>query len=85
MYRTQKESVLPLLLDSEKTPSLPPLLHRRVFAYFSDETAYFTTAFDLIPSLYQLPPNHPTMADLRESLRCGAGDDVVPMPLRTCC
>ena len=36
---------------------------------FRDETAYFTTAFDLILSLYQLPPNHPAVADLRESLR----------------
>ena len=25
--------------------------------------------FDLILSLYQLPPNHPAVADLRESLR----------------
>jgi small GTP-binding protein len=65
----QKESVLPLLLDSEKTASLPPLLHGRVYADFRDESAYFTTAFDLILSLYQLPPNHPAVADLRESLR----------------
>jgi len=66
---TQKESVLPLLLDGEKTASLPPLLHGRVYADFRDESAYFTTAFDLILSLYQLPPNDPAVADLRESLR----------------
>jgi hypothetical protein len=65
----QKASVLPLLLDGEKTASLPPLLHGRVYADFRDELAYFTTAFDLILSLYQLPPNHPAVADLRESLR----------------
>jgi hypothetical protein len=65
----QKQSVLPLLLDGEKTTSLPPLLHGRVYADFRDESAYFTTAFDLILSLYQLPPNHPVVADLRESLR----------------
>jgi len=65
----QKRSVLPLLLDGEKTASLPPLLHGRVYADFRDELAYFTTAFDLILSLYQLPPNHPAVADLRESLR----------------
>ena len=46
-----------------------PLLHGRVYADFRDEVAYFTTAFDLILSLYQLPPNHPAVADLRESLR----------------
>ena len=65
----QKQSVLPLLLDGEKTASLPPLLHGRVYADFRNELAYFTTAFDLILSLYQLPPNHPAVADLRESLR----------------
>lgn len=65
----QKESVLPLLLDGEKTVALPPLLHGRVHADFRDESTYFATAFDLILSLYQLPPNHPAVADLRESLR----------------
>jgi TIR domain len=65
----QKRSVLPLLLDGEKMNSLPPLLHGRVYADFREERAYFATAFDLILSLYQLPPNHPVVADLRESLR----------------
>jgi len=64
----QKLSVLPVLLAGEKTASLPPLLHGRVYADFRDESAYFTRAFDLILSLYQLPPNHPAVADLRESL-----------------
>ena len=66
---SQKESVLPLLLDGENKASLPPLPHGRVYADFREESAYFTTAFDLIRSLYQLPPNHPSVADLRESLR----------------
>ena len=65
----QKESVLPLLLDGDKADSLPPLLHGRVYADFREERTYFATAFDLILSLYQLPPNHPVVADLRESLR----------------
>jgi len=65
---TQKESVLPLLLDGEKTASLPPLLYGRVHADFRDEAAYFRAAFDLILSVYELPPNHPAVADLRESL-----------------
>jgi hypothetical protein len=55
--------------DEEPQNTLPPLLHGRVYADFCDEAAYFTTAFDLILSLYQLPPNHPAVADLRESLR----------------
>jgi small GTP-binding protein len=66
---SQKQSVLPLLLDGEKKDSLPPLLHGRVHADFRNELAYFTTAFDLILSLYQLAPNHDIVADLRESLR----------------
>jgi hypothetical protein len=65
----QKLSVLPLLLDGEKTVSLPPLLHGRVFADFRNELAYFATAFDLILSLYRIPPNDSVVADLRESLR----------------
>jgi small GTP-binding protein len=65
----QKQSVLPLLLDGDKANSLPPLLHGRVYADFRDEAAYFAAAFDLILSLYQLPPNHSAVADLRESLR----------------
>jgi small GTP-binding protein len=66
---TQKESVLPVLLAGEKTTAFPPLLHGRVHADFRDDATYFPTAFDLILSLYQLPPNHPAVADLRESLR----------------
>jgi small GTP-binding protein len=64
----QKQSVLPVLLAGEKTASLPPLLHGRVHADFRDESLYFIRAFELILSLYQLPPNHPAVADLRESL-----------------
>ncbi len=60
----QKESVLPVLLAGEKTASLPPLLHGRVYADFRDESAYFTRAFELILSLYQIPPNHPAVTDL---------------------
>lgn len=63
----QKLSVLPLLLDGEKTASLPPLLHGRVYGD-RNELGYFTTAFDLILSLYQLPTDHPVVAELRESL-----------------
>lgn len=65
----QKQSVLPLLLDGEKTDALPPLLHGRVYADFRDELSYFATAFDLVLSLYQLPPNYLAVADLRELLR----------------
>jgi GTPase SAR1 family protein len=65
----QKETVLPLLLAGQKTSSLPPLLHSRVFADFRDERAYFTTAFDLILDLYGIAYSNPAVADLRESLQ----------------
>ena len=49
-------------LPCEKTESLPPLLHGRVHADFREEAAYFTTAFDLILSLYCIAPNHPAVS-----------------------
>ncbi len=64
-----KESVLPVLLAGTAKSSFPPLLHGRVYADFRDENAYFTTAFDLILSLYEIPFGDPAVADLRESLR----------------
>jgi len=65
----QKLMVLPVLLAGDDGNSFPPLMQGRVYADFRDEFWYFTTAFDLILSLYQLPPFHPAVADLRESLR----------------
>jgi len=65
----QKLMVLPVLLAGDDANSFPPLMQGRVYADFRDEFWYFTTAFDLILSLYQLPPFHPAVADLRESLR----------------
>ena len=64
----QKQTVLPVLLAGEESDSFPALLRGRVYADFRNEESYFRTAFDLILSLYQLPPNHPAVADLRESL-----------------
>jgi hypothetical protein len=64
----QKSSVLPLVVIGEQTAALPPLLHGRVYADFRDDESYFITAFALILSLYNLPPTHPAVADLRESL-----------------
>jgi len=51
-------------------PNLPPpLLRGWVYAGFREEEGYFGAAFDSILSLYQLPPDHPAVADLRESLQ----------------
>lgn len=64
----QKRTVLPVLLVGEESESFPALLRGRVYGDFRKEEAYFSNAFDLILNLYQLPPNHPAVADLRESL-----------------
>jgi small GTP-binding protein len=65
----QKRTVLPVLLAGDESESFPALFRGRVYGDFRDEDEYFVTAFDLILSLYQLPPHHPAVADLRESLR----------------
>jgi GTPase SAR1 family protein len=64
-----KRTVMPVLLAGDESQAFPPLLRGRVFADFRDERAYFTTAFDLILSIYNIPFNHRAVADLRESLR----------------
>lgn len=65
----EKESVLPVLLAGDVKESLPLWLRGRVYADFRKERSYFTTAFELILSLYNIFPNTPAVADLRESLR----------------
>lgn len=64
----EKRTVKTLLLAGEKKTSLPPLMWDAIHADFRNDEAYLTTAFDLILSLYSLPPTHPAVADLRESL-----------------
>jgi len=64
----EKRTVKTLLLAGKKKTSLPPLMWDAIHADFRNDEAYFTTAFDLILSLYDLPPTHPAVADLRESL-----------------
>ena len=64
----EKRTVKTLLLDGEKKTSLPPLMWDLIHADFREDEAYFTIAFDLILSLYNLPPTHQAVADLRESL-----------------
>jgi GTPase SAR1 family protein len=63
-----KESVVPLLLSGNERSSLPPSLRRRVYADFRDEGAYFSTAFDLMVSLYGIDFSHPAVTSWRRSL-----------------
>lgn len=64
----EKRTVLPLLLAGEAQMSLPPLLHGHDYADFRVARDYFTTAFDLVLSLYGLALNDRAVADLRSSL-----------------
>jgi GTPase SAR1 family protein len=62
----EKRTILPVLLAGDESESFPALLRGRVYGDFRTEEEYFKTAFDLILSVYQLPPTHPAVADLRE-------------------
>jgi hypothetical protein len=64
----QKESVLPVLLEGERSSSLPPLLHGRAFADFRDKRKYFEAAFDLIIGVYGIQGGDPAVSVLRRSL-----------------
>jgi small GTP-binding protein len=64
----EKRTVLPILLEGDESESFPALLRGRVYGDFRNEEAYFTIAFDLILSIYQLPLSHSAVADLREFL-----------------
>jgi small GTP-binding protein len=64
----EKATVLPLLLSGNERVSLPPSLRRRVYADFREEAAYFSTAFDLIVSLYSIAFDHLAVAQWRRQL-----------------
>lgn len=64
----EKESVMPILLEGDSKSAFPPLLQGRVYADFRNSEAYFDTMFELLMSLYQVPPRHPVAMELRESL-----------------
>ncbi|MDQ3762256.1 MAG: TIR domain-containing protein [Actinomycetota bacterium] len=67
---TDKESVLPLLLDGTAESSFPPLLQGRVYADFRPAQPYLLTVFDLILSLYQISSHEPARK-LRRELDAG--------------
>jgi hypothetical protein len=64
-----KEAVLPVLLEGTPENALPMLLQGRVYGDFRKIETYFDTVFDLIWSLYRVPPQHPVVKELRNSLR----------------
>lgn len=65
----EKESVFPVLLEGTADSSFPLLLQNRVYADFRNSELYFSTAFELILSIYGIPPQHSVSSELRESLQ----------------
>ena len=65
---SRKQTVLPVLLDGTVETALPPLLHGRVYSDFRQLDRYFLTAFNLILSVHEIPPNDPASAQLRQYL-----------------
>jgi len=68
---SQKESVLPLLLEGTEESAFPHLLHGRVYADFRESDGYFATALELLLSLYRVQAQDPIAVALRGSLRGG--------------
>lgn len=62
----RKKTVLPLLRKGEEHNSLPPLLHGRVYADFRKDEAYFSKLFDLLLTLYAIPPDAPALVEVDE-------------------
>ena len=53
---TQKQTVIPLLLEGEKETAFPPALTTRVYSDFRNEDRYFEVALELLLSLYDIGP-----------------------------
>jgi len=62
---SRKRTVLPVLLEGTAETALPPLLHGRVYGDFREPDQYFLSAFDLILSVHQIPPNDAACLELR--------------------
>lgn len=63
----RKQTVLPLLVEGDEETAFPPILHGRVYGDFRMPMVYFSTALDLILSLYDVPRQ--IGVKLSESLR----------------
>lgn len=65
----QKQTVIPLLLEGEKTEAFPPALHTRVYCDFRNDDRYFDIALDLLLSLYSIGPRHASAIHWKRQLR----------------
>jgi hypothetical protein len=66
---SRKQTVLPVLLEGTMETALPPLLHGRVYGDFRQPDQYFLTAFNLILSVREIPPNDPICVELRQYIQ----------------
>ncbi len=64
-----KQTVFPVLVEGDAKTAFPVMLRGKVYADFRNADGYFIAAFNLILSLYGIPPHHAAVADLVESLK----------------
>lgn len=65
---TEKESVLPILLEGSEKLSFPLILQGRVYADFRKTDKYFNEMLKLLLSIYDIPVSHPVAVELNELL-----------------
>jgi small GTP-binding protein len=66
---TQKQTVIPLLLEGEKETAFPPALRTRVYSDFRNEDRYFEVALELLLSLYDIGPRDAAAVHWRRQIK----------------
>ncbi|MBV6505698.1 MAG: hypothetical protein ILNGONEN_01262 [Syntrophorhabdaceae bacterium] len=66
---SERDTILPLLLEGEEKTSLPFLLRGAKYADLRNEEAYFLGLFELLVTLYRIPFEDPVILEQRELLR----------------
>lgn len=65
---TEKESVMPILLEGSDKLSFPLILQGRVYADFRKNEGYFNEMLKLLLSIYDISLSHPIAVELNELL-----------------
>jgi WD40 repeat protein len=68
----EKKTVLPVLLEGDSKISFPPLLQGRTYCDMRLEDYYYSSIFDLILTMYEIPFTDRAVTDLRQSIRAGS-------------
>lgn len=66
--RSQREAVIPLLLQGPAADAFPPQLRDSAYLDFGPAASYFVVLFDLVLSLHGIAHDHPGVQEQRESL-----------------